>query len=134
MGPAAAPAVPDLVAGIRWLEGTEKLELQFTLSSFIIALGHIGPDAAASVPVLAELHYAYPTEKWFDPAWSIAQITEQDWPDADVKFEWDQGAAVLPFDQVLQEDLYGENYLITLAALEWWETEGQYQSWPPLGE
>jgi hypothetical protein len=131
MGPSAAPALPSLIDAVQWLKDTESLELGMALSSMIAAIGHIGPDAEPAVPTLAELLYSESSARSLVAAWSMAQITQHDWPDSDMRLEYEHGLVRVADGREPRKGP-GGTYLLVISAREWWEEEGRKREWSSL--
>ena len=129
IGPEAAPAVPMMITAIQAWEQSTSLEAGFIRSNLIFALGLIGPPATAAMPLLAR--YLYLPHFTDVAAWSMAQIAQQSWPDADQRVVYRAGLSHLEDEINFAKDSNDE-LLIVIEAREWWEQTGQYQDWPPL--
>ena len=129
IGPEAVPAVPMMITALQTWEHGTSLEAILIRSDLIIALGLIGPPATSAMPVLAQY-----LDSPYGPivaAWSMAQITQQSWTDADQRVVYRSGTSRLEDEINLANDSHDES-LIVVEAREWWEQTGQYQEWPPL--
>jgi HEAT repeat protein len=113
LGPDARNAVPDL---IDMLQNDNSVNVR---SAAAEALGQIGDPLAvpALASILHEKEVAGRTNIWLaiHSAVSIAQITGEKFPDADLQDGHRLNEEGIP--------------LVAIAAREWWEKEGQFQNW-----
>jgi hypothetical protein len=123
IGPGAAPAVPALIELVRAEPRSDNLEGWYPYWEAIIALGNVGEAARPAVPVLAD---ALAGIGGTYAAWALAQITLQDWPDADLEILCYANVPVFSVD----EDGIP---LVVTAAREWWQSNGKHQEWPAIG-
>jgi hypothetical protein len=118
IGPKAAPAVPSLIEVLR------SDDFVHARVSAAKALGKIGDISA--VPALADILWDQDAQEAYisipiKAAQAIAQLTGNQFPDSEPG----------PHGYRLNDD---GKPLIVIAAREWWESEGQYQEWPPIGD
>lgn len=133
IGPPAAPAVPGLVKVILTLNQGTSMETQLALTDAVVALGRIGPLAAPAVPTLAQQLHSSNEGVALYAAWSIAQITQNEWPDAERQVTYVSGIPSLDGSASVEKNRDGE-CLIVIAAREWWTTEGKHQEWPAISD
>lgn len=99
--------------------------------SAAIALAHYGPEAVCAVPYLVSLLDSPESNVRISAAIVIGQATGNRFPDGERDnwmHEYESGGySVGPWQ--FEESADGE-YLIVIAAREWWQEDGQYQEWP----
>jgi hypothetical protein len=128
IGPPAASAVPKLVTVILTLDQGTSMETSLALTDAVVALGRIGPSAAPAVPTLARQLHSRNRGVALYAAWSIAQIAQQEWPDAEKQVIYMSGIPSLDGSASVEENGDGE-FIIVVAAREWWQGEGRHQDW-----
>lgn len=116
IGPKAASAVPMLIGVL------QSDEFAHARAEAAEALGKIGDPGA--VPALANTLWDQEAQEEYsfiliEAAQAIARLTDNSFPDSEPG----------PHGYRLNEDGIP---LIIIAARKWWETEGQYQEWPPV--
>jgi HEAT repeat protein len=133
IGAPAAPAVPELVTVILTLNQGTSMETQLALTDAVVALGRIGPQAAPAVPTLAQQLHSSNEGVALYAAWSIAQIARNEWPDAERQVIYMSGIPSLGGSASVEKNRDGE-YLIVIAAREWWTSEGKHREWPAISD